>query len=189
MARVPYVQTAQAHPEVKELFTKIEANGARILNLYRVAAHSPFVVSHFVRLGGALLTRADLPPKLRELAILRVAKLSRSAYEWTQHVPIAREAGVTEAQIKAMGRWRSASAFTDEERAVLRYTDEVARNVQVSDETFGALRTYLDDRRIVELTLSIGYWGMIARTLVPLQVDIDALSEGKDLMGKRAGRT
>lgn len=42
---------------------------------------------------------------------------------------------------------------------------------------------------IVELTLSIGYWGMIARTLVPLQVDIDALSEGKDLMGKRAGRT
>lgn len=189
MARVPYVQTAQAHPEVQGLFAKIEANGAKILNLYRVVAHSPFAAPHFIRLGSSLLARSELSPRLRELAILRIARLSRSAYEWTQHVPVAREAGVTEAQIKAMTRWKSSSAFSDEERAVLQYTDEATRNVQVSDATFNALRKYMDDRRIVELVLSVGYWGMIARTLVPLQVDIDALGQGAELMGRRAGRT
>jgi len=188
MARVPYIQAAQAHPEVRETFEKIQSSGARILNLYRVVAHAPFALRNFLRLGNSLLTRTELPPKLRELSILRVARLAGSEYEWTQHVPIAREAGVTEAQIKGIARWRRSPAFSDEERAVLQYTDEVARKVRVTDETFDALRKHLDDRRIVELTLVIGNWGMVARVLVPLQVDIDALGSGAELVGRRPGQ-
>lgn len=189
MPRISYVTTAQAHPEIKQLFEKIEASGGRVLNLYRVAAHTPYAGGHFLRLGSALLTRIELSPKLRELAILRVAKLSRSAYEWAQHVPIARDAGVTETQIKQIARWESSSAFDGEERAVLRYTEEVARKVRVKDATFDALRKHLDDRRVVELTMAIGFWMMIARILVPFQVEIDALQSAKELVGDRVGRS
>ncbi|MFH1169288.1 MAG: carboxymuconolactone decarboxylase family protein, partial [Chloroflexota bacterium] len=187
MSRLPLIQNDQAPPEVKEVFDRIEKNGARILNLYRMAAHSPAVLLNFIRLGNSLLARTKLTPKLRELAILRVASLTGSEYERAQHHAIALQAGVSEKQARAIPRWKESAEFDDLERAVLQYTDEVSQNVAVKDETFKALRRYLDEQETVELTISIGHWGMVARLLVPLQVDIDAMPEGQtqDLIGRR----
>ncbi|MBM3302037.1 MAG: carboxymuconolactone decarboxylase family protein, partial [Deltaproteobacteria bacterium] len=172
-----------------ELFEKIEGRGATILNLYRVVGHSSSVASTFVKLGNLLLNRAELSPKLRELAILRIAKLAGSEYEWTQHVPVALETGISRQQIDDVQAWQTSKNFGEEERAVLAYTDEVALYVKAKDETFEALRSHLSERSIVELTLSIGYWGMVARVLVPLEVDIEDRSVGSsgDLLGKRKG--
>ncbi|MBI2847177.1 MAG: carboxymuconolactone decarboxylase family protein [Chloroflexi bacterium] len=187
MARVRLVQTEQAPPEIQELFKQIEGKGAKVLNLFRAIANSPNVLRNFMRLGVSLLSWAKLSPKLRELAILRVAKLSASEYEWTQHVPIALGAGVRRDQIETIADWKKSTSFSDEERAVLQYTDEVAQDVKVKEKTFKVLQGYLNEQEIVELTLSIGYWGMVARVLVPLQVQIEeqSLSSAKDLLGSK----
>ena len=187
MSRVPMIQREQASPEVREVYDKIEDNGARVLNLYRVLAYNPHRLRNSLRLGGALLSRTKLSPKLRELAIIRIARLSGSKYEWAQHYPIALETGLTHEQTEAVSNWGDSTVFSDEERAVLQYTDEVAKNVEVEDKTFQTLRKYLDEQSIVELTLSIGYWGMVARVLVPLQVDIDdqLVSSAEHLTGRR----
>ena len=187
MARVRLVEKDQAPPEVIETFKKVEDSGARVLNLYKAVANSPYALRNFMRLGNSLLARTELEPKLRELAILRIAKLCRSEYEWAQHIPIALEVGVSQKQVEAISNWKASAAFIDIERAVLEYTDEVAQNVMVKDETFTTLHKYLSEQSIVELTLSIGYWGMVARVLVPLQVEIEAQSVGSasDLLGKR----
>ncbi|MCL0079892.1 carboxymuconolactone decarboxylase family protein [Dehalococcoidia bacterium] len=186
MARVKLVEKDQAPPEVEDLFQRIEANGAKIINLYRAIALSPPMISSFLKLGNSLLNKAELSPKLRELAILRIAKLAGSEYEWTQHVPIAREVGVSRQQVDDVHQWEDSAGFNDEERAVLQYTDEVALNVRAADETFEALRQYLSERSVVELTMSIGYWGMIARVLVPLEIELEEQSVGsaRDLLGK-----
>lgn len=173
MSRVRLMEKSQASPEVKEVYDKIERNGAEVFNLYKVLAHNPIVMRDFLKLGNSLLAKADLSPKLRELAILRVASLAGSKYEWTQHYHIALETGVSSEQIEMISHWKDSVSFSDEERAVLQYTDEVAQNIEVKDETYRALMQHLDEQRIVELTLSIGYWGMVARVLVPLQVEID----------------
>jgi alkylhydroperoxidase family enzyme len=187
MARVQLIEKEQASPKAKELYEKIEKNGARILNLYKVLAHSPDVMRAYLQLGNALLSRTELSPRLRELVILRIAKLSGSKYEWTQHYPVALEAGVTREQTESIERWSIAPRFSDEERAVLRYAEEVAQGVEVNEETFNALRQYLNEQSIVELTVSIGYWGLVARVLVPLQVDLDDATAGsaQDLTGRR----
>jgi len=140
-----------------------------------------------MRLGNALLTKTELAPKLRELAILRIAKLTGSDYEWTQHYPIALEAGVSHEQTASLSNWRESASFNKEECAVLQYTDEVAQDVTVKDETFDELKIFLSERSIVELTLSIGHWGLVARLLVPLQVDIDVQSVGSahELTGRK----
>lgn len=187
MSRVQLIQKAQATDEVKEIFNKMEAHGARILNLYRVLAHSPEVMRNFVRLGNSLLSKAKLSPKLRELAILRVAKLTGSQYEWAHHYYVALEAGLSQEQAEAVANWNESTKFSDEERAVLQYTDEVAQKVQVKETTFNKLRQFFDEQTIVELTLSIGYWGMLARLLVSLQVDIDmGPSSAKELTGHKS---
>ena len=188
MARVRLVQKEQAPQEIKELFQKIEDNGARILNLYRALAISPPVTSNFLRLGNSLLNQAELSSKLRELAILRIADITGSEYEWTQHVTIALAVGISQQQIDDIPGWQDSANFNDEERAVLQYTEEVASNVKITDPTFAAVRKHLSERSIVELTISIGYWGMVARVLVPLQIEIEkqSVSSTKDLLGRRA---
>jgi len=187
MSRVRLVAKEQAPPEVKDTFQKMESRGARVLNLHKAVASSPYVLRDFIRLGNSLLAQTELEPKLRELAILRVAKLSGSEYEWTQHVPIALEMGVTKEQVAAVSNWKAPAIFSDLERAVLEYTDEVAKSVEVKDKTFAALQKHLSEQSIVELTLSIGYWGMVARVLVPLQIEVEAQPVGtaKDLLGSR----
>ncbi|MBN2187129.1 MAG: carboxymuconolactone decarboxylase family protein [Dehalococcoidia bacterium] len=187
MSRVGLVQKDQATPEVKELFQRIEDNGAKVINLYRVVANSPHVVRNLIKLGNSIIGKTDLSPKLRELTIMRIARLCDCEYEWVQHTPIALHCGASQAQLDAIGSWKESDAFTDEERAVLQYVDEVARNVKVADKTFEALRQHLSEREIVELNLAIGWWGMLARLLVPLEVEIDAQSVGSvaDLIGQR----
>ena len=176
MARVRLIEKKQAPPEVREIFQKIEDNGARILNLYKVAAHSPKVILNLIRLGNSVIGRMELPPKLREIVILRVAKLTGSEYEWAQHVPVALEVGISQKQLDSISDWKSSSEFNNEERAVLQYTDEVARNVTVTDQTFNSLKNFFNEQTIVELTITIGYYGMLARLLVPLQVEVDEIS-------------
>lgn len=188
MARVRLVEKEQASPKVREVYQKVEDNGARVLNLFKAIANSPTnILLNVIRLGNSIIGQTELSPKLRELAILRVARLSGSQYEWKQHVALALEVGARQEQIDAISDWKNSSKFNEEERAVLQYTDEVARKVSVTDRTFNVLKKFLSDQTIVELTVTIGYYGMLARVLVPLQVEVDESYIGSvsELIGRR----
>lgn len=188
MARVPLVEKEQASDKVREVYQKVEDNGARVINLFKALANSPTnILLNVIRLGNSIIGQTGLSPKLRELAILRVASLSGSEYEWQQHVALALEVGAKQEQIDAISDWQNSSKFSDEERAILQYTDEVAGKVSVSDQTFQELKKLLSDRTIVELTVTIGYYGMLARVLVPLQVEVDENHIGSlsELIGRR----
>jgi len=82
----------------------------------------------------------------------------------------------------------TSAEFNNQERAVLQYTDEVAQKVKVIDQTFNALKNFFSEQTIVELTMTIGYYEMVARLLVPLQVELDGSSVGSasELIGRRA---
>src|SRR5262249_54969961 len=104
-------------------------------------AQSIFLVRS--RLSNALFTQIEIDPKLREIAILRPAKDCHSVYEWTQHVPAAKHVGVTDEQIASIENWQKANCFSEVERLVLQFTDEVNANVKASRETLMALRKHL----------------------------------------------
>ena len=173
MARVSFLAKEQAAPEIREMFQKMEDNGFRVLNLFKVMAHSPKVGRNFLRLGNAILFKGAVPPNLREMAILRVGHINQANYEWTQHVPIALRAGVRQEQIEALPIWENSGKFNEQERAILRYTDEVAKNIRVKDDTFAGVRSFLSEEGIVELTTTIGYYGMVCRILEALQVELE----------------
>jgi len=158
---------------VRELYQKQEDRGVQIANLFKVMGHCPYIGLNFQRLGNSILRGEELPANLRELAILRVGDLAQAEYEFTKHVPRALQAGVNQTQIDEISNWTASTEFSDEEQAVLRYTDEVARDVKVKDETFGGLRSFLNEHAIVELTTAIGYYGMVCRTLVALQIELE----------------
>src|ERR1700730_7196696 len=140
MPRLPYYEVENASGKHAEFLDKLKPH----LNIYRMLANSEAGLKGFVRMGNALLFRCELDPVLRELAIVRVGRLSRAAYEVFQHERIAREVGVGEEKIAALrDATIEASAFSDHEKAVLRFTDDVVRNVRASDRTLKAVDAFL----------------------------------------------
>ena len=162
MPRIPYYEVENATGKHAEFLGKLAPH----LNIMRMLANSEAGLKGFVRMGNALLHRCELDPALRELAILRVGRLSRAAYEVFQHERIAREAGVGEDKIAALrDATVEAAAFSDHDKAVLRFTDDVVRNVKASDRTLKAVQAFLSPGAVVELTLTIGYYMMVCRFL------------------------
>ena len=173
MERIPYVEKDGAPQEVAETFAKMEARGNPVVNLWKMVAHSPSALIHVIRTGNALLTKTRLTPKLREMAILRTAEMLDCAYERRAHARAGKREGMTDEQVKAIKDWESSNDFDDIERAVLRFTDEVAQLAKVKDETFSNLAKYLDEGMMAELALIVGFYGMLARILLPFEVDLD----------------
>lgn len=170
MARLPYVDPATAPERVRETLAGVAAP----LKIFNMMAHAESNLRSLLRLGGTILSKQQLSGRRRELAILRIAKLSGARYEWVQHVPIGQAAGITDAQIAALDAGKTdAACFDARERLVLRFTDEVVRNVRASDHTFAQMRKEFSPREIVELILAIGYYMMIARLLETTGVDLE----------------
>ncbi len=172
MARVSFVEKGQGHPMVEDLYRKIAERGQRLINLYKVLGHCPYIGLNWQRLGNSLLKGEELPPRLRELAVLRVGAMLGSRYEFAQHTVIGRRAGLSLEQIEALHDWQNSPLFNEVERAVLAYTDAVEK-VQVNDEVFATLKKHLSEHAIVELTVAIGYYGMVSRFLVALDVELE----------------
>jgi 4-carboxymuconolactone decarboxylase len=168
MSRIPYYEVDNATGKHAEFLGKLKPH----LNIYRMLANSEYGMKGFVRMGNALLYRCELDPVLRELAIIRVGRLSRAAYEVFQHERIGREVGVADEKIAALrDATVEAPVFSDHEKAVLRFADDVVRNVKASDKNLKAVEVFLSPGALVELTLTIGYYMMVCRFLETTGVD------------------
>jgi alkylhydroperoxidase family enzyme len=170
MPRIPYVDKADASPPVRAALEVVPP-----LNIFTTIAHAETAFQPFLRYGAVLLGDLQVDPLLRELAILRVARLTPHAeYEWVQHVPITLAVGGTQDQIDALERDDvEAGAFDDLQRAVLRFTTEVVNDARASDEAFAAVAASLSPREIVELLLVIGQYMMLARVMATVEIDLD----------------
>jgi AhpD family alkylhydroperoxidase len=126
-----------------------------------------------MRFGNRILFKAKLDAKLREVALLRVAHLTKAAYERQQHEEIARRLGMPAKQIAGVKRWKGSQAFSAAERAVLQYTDELTKHIRAKNGTFKKVRKFLSEQETVELTLTIGMYNLVSRFLEALEVDLE----------------
>jgi 4-carboxymuconolactone decarboxylase len=167
MPRIQPVDPAAAPEPIRDALGHLPE-----LNIFKTLAHAETAFRPFLRFGGAILGQLELDPKLRELAILQVARDAEAEYEWVQHVAIAGAVGVPDEQIAAIERG-DLDAFEEAERAVLELAAAVVAGPRVPDELFDRVRAHLDDRRIVELLLTVGDYLMLARVMTVLEVELD----------------
>ena len=169
MARFPPVRPTDAPEAVRKLLELQPAN-AQVLG---TVAHAESLLEPFMRMAGAFLGQLELEHALRELVILRVAHMAGIEYEWAQHAPIARSVGFTDEKIEAVRRGADSDEFGEVEKAVLRFTDDVLRNMRASDATFEGVSKHLGHREIVEVTLAVGFYQMLGRLLETAEVEIE----------------
>ncbi len=127
----------------------------------------PDLTRSFLGFNIHLLFRSTLPPRLRELAILRVAKRRGCTYEWVHHLEMAAQEGLTATEIEDAGEGRAEDAL---EHAVLRAVDELDADSDLSDATWAALCEHLDERQRMDLVFTIGAYTMLAMAFNALGV-------------------
>lgn len=168
MARLPYLDKADLAPEDADLL-------ARDINLHRVLANNPGAARAFSGLGQYIRHRTALDGRLRELAILQVGWLARSAYEWSHHIKIGYDFGVSDADIEALvAETRGEdTALEPVAKLVLRAAREVYEGPGVSDGTFAELRDAFGPAEIVDLVTTASFYCAVVRLLASLQVDVE----------------
>ena len=179
MARIPYPDPASLQPETREFLAKF---GDEPINIFRMMAGGEGLLRAFSRFGNHLLAKSQLDPVLREIAILRVGVLSDATYEMYQHDRISRGLGMSEELLAGIRAGADDPVFDDLQAAVMRYTDDVVRNVRASDATFDPLHEALSLQELQELTVTIGFYMCVSRFLETFGVDIeDARHRGLDM--------
>ena len=170
MARLPYADPERCPEPVREALRAVPP-----LNVFRMTANAETAFRPWLRWGGVLLGDLALDPLLRELAILRVARLTPHAdYEWVQHVPIARAVGARDEQVAALERDDvGAECFSEAQRTLLRFTTEVVIDARASDASFEEIRELLSARELIELMMVIGQYMMLARVMATTELDLD----------------
>jgi alkylhydroperoxidase family enzyme len=166
MQRVPNVEFP---PELKK---RLEELWGSPPNLYRgLANHAPLAAA-WTEFARAIRYESKTPRTLRELVILRGAQLMRSEYEWAQHLRMARKAGVPEAQIEALARWRESDAFDARDKAALELAEAVTR-AEVTDAVYASVSKHFDHATYVELALTAAFYAMVGRMLDAMRIQLE----------------
>lgn len=122
------------------------------LNLFRMWAHSPSTLPHAISLGTACFRDTSLSPYQRELVCLLNAYRLSCDYQCKQHIQIAKTTGVSDAQIAAISCGDITSPiWSQQEKALLAFVDEVIAGPEVSDLVFESARQRFSDQALVEI--------------------------------------
>jgi alkylhydroperoxidase family enzyme len=169
MARLPAYDPARAPDSVREILENTP------LSLFGMVAHAESAFNQWLKYSNALLNRLELDPLLRELAILQVAHLVDSPYEWVQHVVIARAVGASDAQIEAIERDADSDPSLSEDQAkLLEFAREVILGGRGSEQAVADMVGRIGVRGVVELLLVIGHYMAIARLIATTGLEPDA---------------
>jgi len=141
-------------------------------NLYKALANHPRLVAAWTEFSKTLRHDTRTPRALRELVILRGAQLMRSEYEWAQHLPMARKAGVPEAQIAALPSWRSSPHFNAREKAALALAEAVTQG-HVTEEIYAEAMRQFDHHDYVEIAIVAAFYAMVGRMLDAMGVQLE----------------
>jgi alkylhydroperoxidase family enzyme len=140
---------------------------------WTVFANSPDIFQHAVQGFAIYRGKRKLDPVLRELGQTRVGWARGSQFVFSQHCKSLRGLGVSEERIAAVPHWQVASCFNAQERAVLAYADCLAQGGRTPEPVFEALKTFLSDEQILELTYITCLYDMHAVMVRALRLEFD----------------
>lgn len=175
MARVPYVAKEDLPEDQRHIYDEIAGSRGKVVigHGFRALLNSPEAAARVGALGAYLRFQSDIQAKIRELVILIVARELDCAYEWTHHQPLALKAGLPEVAIAAIREGKTLDGLLLDEAEIARYVQQLLHDHSVKDDTFNAVLNQLGTKNLVDLTLIVGYYSMLALAFRTLGVELD----------------
>lgn len=177
--RIPPLPAAERDDQARELLAVVTPPDGEPLNVFATLVRHPDLFRAWLRFAGRLLTAGTLPARDRELLILATASRCGVDYEWGHHVPMAKDAGITDEEISRIRAGSDAAGWSPWDATLLGAVEELCRSSRLSDQTWTALVERYDERQLIELPMLVGQYQMLAGTLgslgTPLEPGLERL--------------
>jgi 4-carboxymuconolactone decarboxylase len=170
--RIPPLPQAEWNSEIQELMARLEREG-RVFNIFTTLARHPGLLRRWMVFGNHVLSKSTLPPRERELAILRMGWLCRTEYEWGHHVAIGKNAGVSADEVKRVAQGPDAPGWSPFEAALLKAVDELHADSFIGDATWKALAQRYSDQQLLDLVFAAGQYKLVCMALNSLGVQLE----------------
>ncbi len=180
MSRLPYLCHDELGPDGQEVWASVVGTrGDQLMNgdgglvgPFNAFVHAPSVGRHLSSLGAAVRFGTSLERRLSEVAIITVGARWRAEFEWWAHARMAREHGVPDAVVDAIGRGEDPPFTAADERAVYEVARQLTGTGRVGQGAYDAARRHLGDAGMVELVTTCGYYSMISFLLNAFEVGL-----------------
>jgi alkylhydroperoxidase family enzyme len=144
-----------------------------VLNIFRTLAHAPKALARFNAWGGYVLSRRnDLAAREREIVILRTGFLCKSGYEWTQHVRIGLQSGLTQDEIARLKQGAEAG-WSAPDAALIRASDELHADQFITEPTWTELGRHFSPKQCMDLVFTAGQYTQVSMMLNTFGVQLD----------------
>ncbi len=178
--RVQPLDPETAEGLAKEQLERAAERGP-VLNITRTLANYPELSRAWGRFARHVLSESSLPPRERELVILRMGWNCCSGYEFGQHRRIGQEAGLTLDEVERVKQGPDAEGWSEHERALLRATDELHADAFISDDTWSALAASYDTQQLMDVVFAAGQYNLVSMALNTLGVQLEPGTPGLEL--------
>jgi 4-carboxymuconolactone decarboxylase len=181
-ARIPQLAPEDWTDEAREVFsamgsvragTSTGASDAGLKNhVLRTFAQYPALTKPWLTFNGYLLSSAvELPVRLRQIAIQRVAWIRHCPYMWSSHLRVSLPLGLTREDFEAIKVGEDAVHWSELERVLVGAVDHLVEESQLSDETWDALTVHLDSKQLMELIFIVGGYTSLTMVFNTLRIE------------------
>jgi alkylhydroperoxidase family enzyme len=178
--RVAPLEAEQWDEQAREAMAPFVQQG-RAWNIFRTLANHPDLMRRWLVFGNHILGKSSLPVRERELVILRIGYLCQAGYEWGQHVQIARQAGMSDDEIRTAKTGPETPGLSELDRLLLRATDELHADAHVTDATWAGLSEHLTTQQLMDMVFTVGQYNLVSMALNSFGVQLDEGLPGWDI--------
>lgn len=178
--RVVPLEADEWSEEAKAVLAPIAARG-EVLNIFKTLANHPDLLRRWLVFANHILGKSTLAPRERELIILRIGYLCQAGYEWGQHVLIARQAGMSDDEIRSAKTGPDTPGLSELDRLLLQATDELHADAHVADATWASLSKHLTTQQLMDVVFTVGQYNLVSMALNSFGVQGDEGLPGWDV--------
>jgi 4-carboxymuconolactone decarboxylase len=180
MSRLPLAGRDTLDPEGIAVWDHVvSTRGARVVDAehhltgpFNAFVSAPAVGGRLSELGAALHQRTSIDRRLREVAIITVGAHWKAEFEWWAHARVAREVGVPDDVVDAIGNGTTPRFARDDERVIYAVASQLAEHGRIDAESYEAAHELLGGPRMVELVSLCGYYTAVAFLLNAFEVPL-----------------
>lgn len=166
--------------EAKALMSPFVDQG-RVFNIFKTLSNHPALAKRWMVVANHILGKSTLNVRDREILILRIGYLCQSGYEWGQHVQIARNADMTDDDIRMCQTGPETPGISDSDRLLLKATDELHGDAFVSDATWNGLSQHYNTQELMDIVFTVGQYNLVSMVLNSFGVQLDEGLPGWDV--------
>lgn len=170
--RIPPLPEDQWDEEQIEVFKNQRMRGS-VQNIFATLANHAKLAKRWLVFGNHILSKSTLPPRDREIAILRTGWRCQSGYEWGQHVIIGKNAGITDEEIERLKQPADAAGWSEHDRLLVTAADELRDDSFISDDTWAGLKKTYSDQQMMDLVFTCGQYNLVSMALNSFGVQLD----------------